>query len=58
MKFKNKKTGMIYTYIDEVINCTNEQDGQIMILYTKDDMLFAREKEEFYNKFERIINNK
>ena len=47
---------MIYTYIEEVINCTNEQDGQVMILYTKDNLLFVREKEEFYKKFERVIN--
>ena len=56
MKFRNKKNGMIYTYIDEVINCTNAQDGQVMILYTKDNLLFVREKEEFFQKFERIIN--
>ena len=58
MKFINKKNNMIYTYIDEAINCTNEQDGQIMILYTKDNMLFVREKKEFYAKFERVINGK
>ena len=56
MRFRNKKNGMIYTYIEEVINCTNQQDGQVMVLYTKDNLLFVREKEEFYKKFDRVIN--
>ena len=29
-----------------------------MILYTKDNMLFVREKKQFYAKFERVINGK
>ena len=57
MKFRNKKNNQIYTYLNEVINCTNSHDGQRMVLYTKDDLLFVRDKEEFFCKFESIIIN-
>ena len=40
----------------ECINCTNQQDGQLMVLYTKDDLLFVREKQEFFDKFEPVFN--
>ena len=48
----HKKTGNVYTVItSNVINCTNAQDGQQMVLYTKDGMWFVREKKEFEEKF-------
>lgn len=48
----HKKTGNIYNVItSNVINCTNAQDGQQMVLYTKDGMWFVREKKEFEEKF-------
>lgn len=48
----HKKTGNTYTVItSNVINCTNAQDGQQMVLYTKDGMWFVREKKEFEEKF-------
>ena len=54
-KFKNIKNGNIYYLLrDDIINCTNANDNQIMILYKSlehPDLLFVREKEEFYNKF-------
>lgn len=55
-KFKNKKNGKIYTVIDNVINCTNAQDGQEMFLYTLPncDMKFVRSKQEFLEKFELV----
>lgn len=48
----HKKTGNEYSIIsEEVINCTNAQDEQQMVLYTRKGMLFVREKEEFEEKF-------
>jgi hypothetical protein len=51
----NIKKGTYYAVLNEVINCTNEQDGQTMILYRSlDDSelpLFVREKSEFLTKF-------
>ncbi|MDD5649030.1 MAG: hypothetical protein PHF86_01230 [Candidatus Nanoarchaeia archaeon] len=59
INFKHKKSGRIYEVIsDKVINATNEQDGQQMILYIgekKDGSgkgTFVREAKEFYSKFE------
>lgn len=54
MKVRHKKTGNIYLVIGEVINCTNDRDGQVMIVYLKDETLFVREKQEFFCKFEVI----
>lgn len=56
-KFKHLKTGDTYYLIrDDVKNCTNANDQQIMVLYKREgypDLLFVREKEEFYKKFEK-----
>ena len=57
-KFKHLKTGNIYEVIrDDIINCTNANDKQIMVLYKSDkypDLLFVREINEFKIKFEEI----
>ncbi|MBS4759130.1 MAG: hypothetical protein KHX03_00325 [Clostridium sp.] len=57
-KFKHLKTGDTYEMIrDDVKNCTNANDEQIMVLYKRDgfpELLFVREKSEFYTKFEEI----
>lgn len=57
-KFRHIKTGNIYELItDDVINCTNANDGQLMVIYKRPDkpnMTFVREKSEFYTKFEPI----
>ena len=59
-KFKHLKTGNIYEMIrDDVINCTNINDDQIMVLYKNDnypDKIFVREKSEFYEKFKPLEN--
>ena len=59
-KFKHLKTGNIYEMIrDDVINCTNINDDQIMVLYKNDnypDKIFVREKSEFYKKFKSLEN--
>lgn len=54
--WKNKKTGVIYTVIDEVINTTNVRNGEQMILYCDEakQLVFVREKTEFYAKFEKV----
>ncbi len=56
--FRHIKTGNTYFMIrDDVINCTNANDHQIMVLYERPDfpeLIFVREKEEFYKKFEKI----
>ena len=57
-KYKHLKTGNIYEVIrDDVLNCTNANDEQIMVLYKKEqspELLFVREKTEFLQKFELI----
>lgn len=56
--YRNIKNGKTYTLLnDQVINCTNKDDGKIMALYTCEDnkdKLFVREMEEFLIKFEKI----
>lgn len=53
--WRHKKTGNIYevSYM-EVINCTNAQDGQIMVLYKRGGKTFVREINEFKEKFEPV----
>ncbi len=57
-KFRHLKTGNIYEMVrDDVINATNANSEQIMVLYKSDlhkDKLFVREKNEFYEKFKPI----
>jgi len=53
-KYRNKKNGKIYIVISEVIDCTNERDGTICILYNDGKKLFIREKKEFLEKFEEV----
>ena len=57
-QFKHLKTGNIYEMVrDDVINCTNANDHQIMVLYKRPDypdLIFVREKSEFLAKFEEL----
>ena len=57
-KYRNIKNGNIYEVIrDDVINCTNANDNQIMVLYKSEehpDLLFVREISEFNIKFEEV----
>ncbi len=57
-KFKHIKTGNIYEMLrDDVINCTNANSEEIMVLYINEqhkDKIFVREKNEFYQKFQEI----
>ena len=57
MRVIHKKTGNKYHLLGELINATNAQDGQIMVLYRNDKhQKFVREKTEFWEKFEREPN--
>ena len=57
-KYRNKKKGTYYELLsDNIINCTNANDGQIMVMYKSLDnpkLTFVREKEEFFIKFEEV----
>ena len=57
-KFRHIKTGNIYEMLrDDIINATNANSEQIMVLYKSDfhkDKLFVREKNEFYEKFKEL----
>ncbi len=57
-KFKHLKTGNIYEVIhDDIINCTNANSEQVMVLYKSElhkDKLFVREKTEFNEKFKPL----
>lgn len=57
-KYEHLKTGNIYELVrDDVINCTNANSEQIMVLYKNPqhpDLIFVREKEEFFQKFKKL----
>lgn len=47
----NNKNGREYQVVSEAIDCTNERDGLIVVVYTckeAEGKLFVREKGEFY----------
>ncbi|MGL4867180.1 MAG: hypothetical protein ACRCYT_08150 [Cetobacterium sp.] len=63
--WKNNKNGKLYEVLNyNVLNCTNEQDGQNMYLYkvysekafdsNGDEMIFVRSENEFKFKFTKI----
>lgn len=52
-RYRNKKTGKIYWLTAKhVINATNNNDGQIMVMYEDGEHIFVMEEKEFYEKFE------
>lgn len=54
-KYLHRKSNKIYTLLCTCINCTNAQDGQIMVMYMNNEgMLFVREQSEFIKKFIKI----
>lgn len=59
MLFRNKKTGKMYDMLYKAIDCTNARDGTRVVVYRKHEdysgVVFVRELEEFYEKFE-IVN--
>lgn len=62
--FRNNKNEKLYQVIDDsVINCTNSENNQRMVLYIRhfevgcsidDKTLFCREYNEFCEKFTKI----
>jgi hypothetical protein len=48
------KTGNEYRKIGVVKNATNENDGQIMVLYTRNGHYYVREVKEFNEKFKKV----
>ena len=51
-KVKHLKTGNIYTVKGEIINATNAQSGQVMVLYERNGVEYVRARREFLRKFE------
>lgn len=59
---RNLKNDNIYRVLEtDIINCTNANDGQKMVMYismsNEDDMIFVREQSEFFMKFERVFKD-
>jgi len=56
MKYRNKKNGKIYIREKNVINATNSNDGEVMVLYRPEEDYenwYVREINEFYEKFDK-----
>lgn len=54
--YRHNKTGKYYYTIGgKVLNCTNAQDGEEMILYSDGIRVYCRELKEFNSKFS-IVN--
>ena len=55
-KFIHKKTGNTYFLLnDDLIECTNGREEKKYCLYAnKKGMIFVRERDEFYQKFEKM----
>lgn len=59
-QYRHRKSGDIYLVLDiSVMNATNKQAGQPMVLYQNEDgEKFVRKHTEFYNKFELVPTTK
>lgn len=55
IRFIHKKTGNMYFLLnDDLIECTNGREEKKYCLYAnKKGMIFVRERDEFYQKFEK-----
>ena len=58
--YKHKKTGKEYVVLDLLTNCTNKDDGDMMVSYKSMDLtkkdLFVREIKEFEERFDFVRN--
>ena len=54
MLFRNKKNGNLYEFVSKALDVTNTRDDTEMVVYKFLDMVFVRESEEFYEKFEAV----
>lgn len=55
--WRNKKNGNVYEVLQEATDCTNARDGKEVFIYQpldKREFFFVREKEEFFQKFEKV----
>ena len=48
----NKKNNTEYNVLYEGIDATNSRDGEEVIIYEREGMIFVRNKLEFYEKFQ------
>jgi hypothetical protein len=56
MTYINNKTQKIYTFIEVVVNKTNKNDGERLVIYKDlEGKKYAREITEFHEKFSRKI---
>lgn len=58
--WRSNKNGRQYVVLSSATNCTNEQDGQSMVLYVVlerniDEELYVRLRSEFLEKFSPVI---
>lgn len=55
IRFTHKKTGNTYFLLnDDLIECTNGREEKKYCLYANlEGMVFVRERDEFYQKFEK-----
>jgi hypothetical protein len=49
---KHIKTGDIYTVLHSALDATNHREGNQVVVYTKNDIIFVRDLIEFIAKFE------
>lgn len=56
-QYRHDKTGRIYNVESfNIVNGTNAQDGQTMVLYSLGGKQFVRELEEFLEKFTKVYD--
>lgn len=56
-RYQNKKTKDIYCILSKAIDCTNQRDGTLVVIYYPEadpKTLYVREEKEFDMKFEFI----
>lgn len=53
---RHLKTNRLYTVIGEAVNCTNGREHEVFVLYISDSntKVFARDRNEFWEKFEEV----
>lgn len=58
LRCRNRKTGNVYLYLGEGVDCTNRRDGTRVAHYvderTPNAMPYVRELSEFWTKFEPV----
>ncbi|MCK9369201.1 DUF1653 domain-containing protein [Candidatus Dojkabacteria bacterium] len=54
--YRNCKNGNVYKIIGNAINCTNDRDGEKMVIYSPVGSFktYVRKEKEFFEKFKVI----